>query len=98
MDPSGRKKRSCTLTSTMSARNRSWLPSSWMEWTRQLKNAGASATAGAALRPGAAMGVRPRWANLSTSRPLFTPQKSIARHRARLVRLSVNSPVRAIMS
>ena len=64
---------SSTVTPTTSAMNMVWLPSARLSVTRQAMLTGLSAIAGA-LTCSTGMGVRPVFANLSTSRPLTTPQ------------------------
>ena len=64
---------SSAVTPTTSARNMVWLPSARSSTTRQAMFTGLSAMPGADT-PSTASGVSPVFANLSTSRPLTTPQ------------------------
>ena len=84
---------SSTSQATTSAKNRSWLPSG-MRWVmRHSKLTGLSSSTGQSVStlPGAAC--RPQAANLSTSRPLFTPHQSMARTSFSVGRLMANCPL-----
>ena len=88
---------SSTLTPVISASNTVWVPSSLVAVTRHSRLTGHSAIRGA-LTVCAGSGVRWHWANLSTSLPLRTPQKSVAFIMAEVGRLMTNSPDSRIRS
>ena len=79
-----------TLTPVISARNIVWLPNAFASVTLHSRLTGHCSMEGVeTVCPGSS--VKLQAAILSTSRPLFTPQKSVSRHIAEVVRLMTNS-------